>query len=69
MFPELVGVKLPELKVSVTVPVLVTNSPEKVATPLAVVTVTGVIPPAFKLPPLVSAAVITVLELSTVLPY
>ena len=57
--PEVAGVRVPEVKVSVTTPTLVTKSPLKVATPLTGVAVGGVVVP-FKLPPDVSAAVITV---------
>src|SRR5258706_3863045 len=66
MLTELVEM-LPALNVNVTVPVLVTNKPENVATPSTVVTVTGVVV-AFNVPPLVSATVTTVFE-GAVFPY
>src|ERR1035441_4467982 len=63
---EVVEVMPVAVKVRVTVAALVTYRPEKVATPAAAVAVCAVVV-AFKLPPLVSAAVITAFE-DTVLP-
>ena len=56
---ETAEVKVPEVKVRVTVAALVTNRPLKVATPLAGVAVCAVVV-AFKFPPPVSLAVIAV---------
>ena len=65
---EMAGLNAPEVKVSVIpLAALVTNSPLKLATPLLGVAVLAVLV-AFRLPPLVSLAVITVVYELTVLP-
>src|SRR5436190_17048798 len=64
---EMAVVKVPEVKVSVTVAALVTNRPLNVAMPLAGVAV-GAVVVAFKFPPVVSRAVMAVAKEVTVLP-
>ena len=57
---DVTGAKVPEVKLSVIpLPALVTNKPLKLATPLEGVAVCAVLV-AFKVPPLVSAAVMAV---------
>ena len=56
---ETAEVKVPEVKVRVTVAALVTNRPLKVATPLAGMAVCAAVV-AFRFPPVVSRAVIAV---------